>query len=195
METKSVRSWNCSIASHISWECQHQVNIDNIITAPNSLCPAYNSSCDGTTKNNNNKVFRDKYEWVWWYKNSQTVSGNNISCQPSNSERAELGLEGEEGEEGDEMLDENLETLHPHKMRRTHSRNGDLLGDQVWINWSSTHVQFMHTHVTGRPPEIVPTHCGRWRGDDQDERVHGAKGAVNCDERGSFWLIRCENWL
>ena len=50
------------------------------------------------------------------------------------SERAGLGLEGEEGEEGDEMLDENLETLHPNKMRRTHSRNGDLLGDQVWIN-------------------------------------------------------------
>ena len=50
------------------------------------------------------------------------------------SERAELGLEGEEAEEADEMLDENLETLHPNKMRRTHSRNGDLLGDQVWIN-------------------------------------------------------------
>merc|ERR1712032_1790329 len=41
------------------------------------------------------------------------------------SERAELGLEGEEVEEADEMLDENLETLHPNKMRRTHSRNGD----------------------------------------------------------------------
>ena len=50
-----------------------------------------------------------------------------------NSERAELGLEGEEVEEADEMLDENLETLHPNKMRRTHSRNGDLLGDQVGI--------------------------------------------------------------
>ena len=51
----------------------------------------------------------------------------------SNSERAELGLEGEEVEEADEMLDENLETLHPTKMRRTHSRNGDLLGDQVVV--------------------------------------------------------------
>ena len=36
-------------------------------------------------------------------------------------------------EEADEMLDENLETLHPNKMRRTHSRNGDLLGDQVGV--------------------------------------------------------------
>ena len=62
-----------------------------------------------------------------------THNNNKISRQQFNSERAELGLEGEEGEEGDEMLDENLETLHPHKMRRTHSRNGDLLGDQVWI--------------------------------------------------------------
>ena len=51
----------------------------------------------------------------------------------SNSERAELGLEGEEMEEADEMLDENLETLHPTKMRRTHSKNGDLLGDQVGV--------------------------------------------------------------
>ena len=55
------------------------------------------------------------------------------------SERAELGLEGEEVEEADEMLDENLETLHPTKMKRTHSRNGDLLGEQVvvetWMHW------------------------------------------------------------
>ena len=51
----------------------------------------------------------------------------------SNSERAEFGLEGEEVEEADEMLDENLETLHPNKMRRTHSKNGDLLGDQVGV--------------------------------------------------------------
>ena len=36
-------------------------------------------------------------------------------------------------EEADEMLDENLETLHPNKMRRTHSKNGDLLGDQVGV--------------------------------------------------------------
>ena len=42
-------------------------------------------------------------------------------------------MEGEEVEEADEMLDENLETLHPNKMRRTHSRNGDLLGDQVGV--------------------------------------------------------------
>ena len=49
------------------------------------------------------------------------------------SERAELGLEGEEVEEADETLDENLETLHPTKMKRTHSRNGDLLGEQVVV--------------------------------------------------------------
>jgi len=58
----------------------------------------------------------------------------------SNSERAELGLEGEEVEEADEMLDENLETLHPTKMRRTHSRNGDLLGDQVGHRKLSRHI-------------------------------------------------------
>ena len=40
-------------------------------------------------------------------------------------------------EEADEMLDENLETLHPPKMRRTHSRNGDLLGDQVVVEDAS----------------------------------------------------------
>ena len=68
------------------------------------------------------------------FYDTRTHNDNKISCQPSHSERAELGLEGEEGEEGDEMLDENLETLHPNKMRRTHSRNGDLSGDQVWIN-------------------------------------------------------------
>ena len=68
------------------------------------------------------------------FDDTRTQNANKILSQPSNSERAELGLEGEEGEEGDEMLDENLETLHPHKMRRTQSRNGDLLGDQVWIN-------------------------------------------------------------
>merc|ERR1719220_2993769 len=56
------------------------------------------------------------------------------------SERAELGLEGEEVEEADEMLDENLETLHPHKMRRTHSRNGDLLGDQAGHRKLSRHI-------------------------------------------------------
>ena len=68
------------------------------------------------------------------FDDTRTHNDNKISCQPSHSERAELGLEGEEGEEADEMLDENLETLHPNKMRRTHSRNGDLLGDQVWIH-------------------------------------------------------------
>ena len=70
-----------------------------------------------------------------------------------NSERAELGLEGEEVEEADEMLDENLETLHPPKMRRTHSRNGDLLGDQVVVEVvnesTKTH---RHKHIAGGPP-------------------------------------------
>lgn len=69
----------------------------------------------------------------------------------SNSERAELGLEGEEVEEADEMLDENLETLHPTKMRRTHSRNGDLLGDQVVVDNTKKHNK-THKHIAGGPP-------------------------------------------
>ena len=53
-----------------------------------------------------------------------------------NERGEEEGEDGEEGE-GDVMLDENLETLQPPKIKRTHSRNGDLLGhhEQVGRNW------------------------------------------------------------
>lgn len=56
------------------------------------------------------------------------------------SERAEYNIT-EEGEDGEELLDENLESLHPPKMKRTHSRNGDLLGgEQVGHRKLSRHI-------------------------------------------------------
>ena len=42
-----------------------------------------------------------------------------------------------QGEDGEELLDENLESLHPPKMKRTHSRNGDLLGGEQVGNTST----------------------------------------------------------
>ena len=42
-----------------------------------------------------------------------------------------------QGEDGEELLDENLESLHPPKMKRTHSRNGDLLGGEQVGNMST----------------------------------------------------------
>jgi len=54
------------------------------------------------------------------------------------SERAEF-LEGEEGE-GDVELDENLESLHPPRTKRTHSRNGELGGDQAGHRKLSRHI-------------------------------------------------------